>query len=153
MDYRLHSIQSYRVLHCHCTYTPFGVKKHSNMSVEHENVAAAKCDIRLCHCLVTLKYECSKCGRACHQICYRGLVLDVKDNAPLPALPEGSICCTKKCYQAVIKDASSTQWADWKNNGKPETPTVTSIKFFWIGGRRIQITKFSVERTTRELRR
>jgi len=105
------------------------------MLVEHENEAAAKCEIRLCCCLVTQTFECSKCGRACHQACCRGLVLEVKDKPPLHALPEGSICCTKKCYQLVVKEASNTQRGDWKNDGKPETPHITSIKLlldWWL---------------------
>ena len=107
------------------------------MLVEHDNEAPAKCDIRLCRCLVTQKFKCSKCGRACHQVCYRGLVLEVKDKPPLASLPEGSICCTKKCYLLIVKDANSnnSQRGDWKTDGKPETPHITSIKLlldWWL---------------------
>jgi len=61
----------------------------------------------------------------------------VKDKPPLAALPEGSICCTKKCYLIIVKDASSnnSQRGDWKTDGKPETPHITSIKLlldWWL---------------------
>ena len=122
--------------------TPFDARRAEskayicyNMLEEHGNVAAAKCEIRLCRCLVTQKFKCSKCGRACHQACCRGLVLEVKDKRPLHALPEGSICCTKKCYQSVIKDTGNSQRGDWKTDGKPETPHITSIKLrldWWL---------------------
>jgi len=107
------------------------------MLEEHENELPAKCDIRLCRCLVTQKFKCTKCGRACHRACYRGLVLEVKDKPPLAALPEGSICCNKKCYTIIVKDASSnsSQRGDWKTDGKPETPHITSIKLlldWWL---------------------
>ena len=99
-----------------------------NMLDEHENMAPAKCEIRLCRCLVTQKFRCSKCGKACHWECYKGLILEVKGKPPLPSLPEELICCTKKCYGMIVKDASSSQRGDWKNDGKPETPNITSIK-------------------------
>ena len=105
------------------------------MLEEHENVDTAKCDIRLCRCLVIQKFKCSKCGRACHWACYNGIVLAVKDKAPLVALPEGLIACTKKCYAIAAKDSNGSQRGDWKNDGKPDTPHLTSIKLlldWWL---------------------
>jgi len=67
--------------------------------------------------------------------CYNGIVLDVKDKPNLPALPEGSIACTKKCHASLSKDSSDSQRADWGNNGKPETPQLTSIRMlldWWL---------------------
>jgi len=98
------------------------------MLEDHKSAAVGKCDIRLCKSLVIQEFKCTKCGRACHQACCKGLISEVKDKPPLPALPEGSICHTKKCCQIIVKDASSSQRGDWKTDGKPETPTITFIK-------------------------
>jgi len=113
----------------------FGVQKCGNVLEEHTNEASSECEIMLCRCLVIHKFKCTKCSQACHWACHRGLVLEVKDKPPLAALPEGSICCTEKCHQLLIKDASNSQRGDWKTDGKPETPNMTSIKLlldWWL---------------------
>jgi len=102
------------------------------MLVDHKNEAPAKCDIKLCRCLIQHKFKCTKCGMVYHWACYRGLILEVKDKPQLPAIPKGFICCTKKCYHIIVKDASSnnSQRGDWKTNGKPEISNITSLKLF-----------------------
>jgi len=107
------------------------------MLEDHENTADDKCDVRLCRCKVIQKFKCTNCGRAVHWACYNGIVLEVEDKPNIPALPEGSIACTKKCHTAKLKDSSNSdnQRADWRNDGKPETPQFTSIRMlldWWL---------------------
>jgi len=67
--------------------------------------------------------------KGCSWACYNGIVLEVKEKPNLPALPEGLIACAKKCHTAIVKDSSNSdnEGADWRNDGKPETPQLTSI--------------------------
>jgi len=107
------------------------------MLEDHDNTAVGKCDVRLCRCQVIQKFKCSHCGRAVHWACYNGIVLEVKDKPNIAALPEGSIACTKKCYGVLSKESSNSdnQRADWRNDGKPETPQLTSIRLlldWWL---------------------
>ena len=66
------------------------------MLEDHDNAADDKRDVRLSRFKVIQKFKCTNCGRAVHQACRNGIVLEVKDNANIAALPEGLIACHGK---------------------------------------------------------
>jgi len=104
------------------------------MLEDHKSAAVGKCDIRLCKSLVIQEFKCTKCGRACHQACCKGLISEVKDKPPLPALPEGSICHTKNVARSLSRMLAAVNEVIGRPMANLRLQPSLSSSCFWIGG-------------------
>jgi len=99
--------------------------------IEHPaNEGIGKCDLPLCPFAgkVAVAYICGvdECIKKVHVECYMRRILPNVGKPPWAPLPDNSVCCTRKHCTATVKLANPSKKLGWMNDGKPETPNVTS---------------------------
>jgi len=99
--------------------------------IEHpDNEGVGRCDIQLCPFNGKAAIACicgvDECKKMVHLECYMRRILPNVGKPPLAPLPDNSVCCTRKHYYLIVKLANPSKKLGWHNDGKPETPTVTS---------------------------
>jgi len=99
--------------------------------IEHpDNEGAGRCDTQLCPFNGKAAMACicgvDECKKMVHLECYMRRILPNAGKPPLAPLPDNSVCCTRKHCCATVKLANPSKKLSWHNDGKPESPTVTS---------------------------
>jgi len=99
--------------------------------IEHPaNEGIGKCDLPMCPFAgkVAVAHICGvdECMKKVHVECYMRRILPNVGKPPFTPLPDNSVCCTRKHYTAIVKLANPLRKLGWMNDGKPETPNVTS---------------------------
>jgi len=99
--------------------------------IEHPtNEGIGKCDLPMCPYAgkAAIAYICGvdECIKKVHVECYKRRILPNMGKPPWAPLPDNSVCCTRKHYTAIVKLANPSRKLGWGNDGKPETPNVTS---------------------------
>jgi len=99
--------------------------------IEHPDYeGVGKCDLPLCPFAgkAAVAYVCGldECIKKVHVECYRRRILPNGSKPLWAPLPDNSVCCTRKHYTAIVKLANPSKKLGWNNDGKPETPDVTS---------------------------
>ena len=101
---------------------------------------AIKCNVRGCKVRGAQLMDCAgpECSRKVHLLCYQGVVLGSGSGNKIPYLPDNLVCCTKVCYNAIVKSRQNGQDSSrgkWDSDGKrgPKDPnTSMRILLDWI---------------------
>jgi len=125
------NIQLQCSFHAICTKLIRSRTKVDMPLIEHpDNEGAGRCDMQLCPFNGKAAAACicgvDECDKKAHVECCMRRILPNVGKPPLAPLPDNTVCCTRKHYNAIVKLANPLKKLSWHNDGKPETPTVTS---------------------------